>query len=243
MNTPSPARLFDVLDATWPAARVIQLGPWKLRQGNGGGQRVSATTVEGHFTEADISSAEDAMRDMNQRPLFMLRDTDMSLDHLLDARGYEVVDPVSVYLSPIENLTAKLPLTAAMPSWPPLAIQLEIWGAGGIGPARLAVMDRCDRPKTSIVGRTGDVPAGTAFAALDGDIAMVHAIEVHPEMRRHGVGRHLIQASANWASEQSGAWLSLAVTRANGPANDLYRALGLEDVARYHYRRMPEPRS
>lgn len=218
------------------------VGPWFVRQGDGGGQRVSAATLHGAFHEADIKSAETAMRRMQQQPLFMIRDSDKPLDAGLEDRGYEVVDPVSLYIAPTSGLVADLPLTAAMPSWPPLAVQLELWAAGGVGPARVAIMERCTCPKTAFLGRAGDVPSGTAFAAQDRDIAMVHAIEVAPEMRRNGVGRHLINAAANWATEQSAKWLALAVTKANEPANALYRALGMKQVATYHYRRLPEPR-
>ena len=179
---------------------------------------------------------------MKQRPLFMVRGDDVALDTALNDRGYEVVDPVFMYIAPISDLTADLPLTAAMPSWPPLAVQLELWAAGGIGPARVAIMERCTCPKISLLGRAGDVPSGTAFAARDGDISMVHSIEVTPEMRRKGVGRHLITAAANWAGGQSAKWLALAVTQANEPANALYRALGMREAAAYHYRRLPEPR-
>ena len=239
---PSSERLFEVLDNTWPAARSLKSGPWRLRQGKDGGQRVSAATVEGAFRDADIHDAETAMREMKQRPLFMVRGDDVALDTALNDRGYEVVDPGFMYIAPVSDLTADLPLTAAMPSWPPLAVQLELWAAGGIGPARVAIMERCTCPKTSLLGRAGDVPSGTAFSARDGDIAMVHAIEVTPEMRRKGVGRHLINAAANWAGGQSAKWLALAVTQANEPANALYRALGMREAAAYHYRRLSEPR-
>jgi GNAT superfamily N-acetyltransferase len=237
---PDPEQLFEVLDATWPAARTFNSGPWRLRQGDGGGQRVSAATAEETFEDRDIDTAEAAMRDMDQRPLFMVRDEDDALDTALARRGYEVVDPVVMYIAPVADLTAELPVTAAMPSWPPLAVQLELWAKGGIGPARVAIMERCTCPKTSILGRAGDVPSGTAFAASDRDIAMLHAIEILPEMRRKGVGRHLINAAANWAARQSATWLALAVTRANDPANALYRAMGMSTAARYHYRRSTE---
>ena len=98
-------------------------------------------------------------------------------------------------------------------------------------------MHRCSLPKTSVLGRLGDAPAGTAYVGLDGDVAMVHAIEVDPDMRRHGVGDSMVKASANWSLAQGATWLCLAVTRSNIAANRLYSALGMTDVAHYHYRR------
>ncbi len=241
MTPPSAERLFAVLDATWPAARVFDEGPWRFRDGQGGGQRVSATTASSAFTGHDIPAAESQMRALGQRSLFMVRDSDDGLDRALAERKYEIVDPVTLYIAEAQKLAAALPITAAMPSWPPLAVQLELWSAGGIGPARIAVMERADAPKTTILGRTGDAPVGTGFVAIHDTVAMVHALEVDPKARRKGVGLHMMQAAANWALENGGDWVALAVTRANMAANALYQRLGMTAATQYHYRRAPEP--
>jgi len=240
VTAPGADDLFQVLDETWPAAAFREVGPWVLREGAGGGQRVSAATARGPVDRDAVGRAEGEMREMGQRPLFMIRGEDQTLDTLLEARGYEVVDPVVIYLSPLSELVAELPYTAAMPSWPPLAIQCEIWAAGGIGPARVDVMGRAAGKKAAMLGRSGDRPSGTGFVALSGDVAMLHALEVVPDARRKGVGRAILQGCANWAHARGAAWMALAVTRANVAANALYQALGMREVAKYHYRRAPE---
>lgn len=240
MTQPTALRLFEVLDTTWPAARIFNAGSWCIREGQGGGQRVSAATLDGPFEPCNINTAEDEMRGLGQRPLFMIRPGEDALDEALSQRGYDVVDPVVLYTAKVADLTEELPVTAAMPSWPPLAIQRELWQAAGIGAARIAVMERAPAPKTALLGRGGDAPTGTGFVAMHGDIAMVHALEVAPDARRGGIGRRLMQAAANWASDMGAVWLALAVTRANDPANALYRALGMNPSATYHYRRAPE---
>lgn len=239
MTLPSPARLFAALDATWPAARYHCVGPWRLREGGGGGQRVSAATAEKTPGPEDIAIAEHEMRALGQPPLFMIREREAGIDAELEARGFVISDPTTIYVARTSDLVGELPITAAMPSWPPMAIQIELWAAGGIGPKRIAVMERSACPKTSILGRSGDVPAGTAYVAADTDVAMVHAIEVTPELRQKGVGRRLITACANWAADHGAEWLCLAVTRANAPANTLYRKLGMVEAATYHYRSSP----
>lgn len=179
------------------------------------------------------------MRRLGQRPLFMVRGNDAAFDQALAARGYRPIDPVVLYAAPVPALTAEVPRVRTFTLWPPLAIQREIWAEGGIGEARLAVMARAGAPRVSILGRSGDKPAGTAFVACHGTIAMVHALEVRPAMRRDGLGRHMMQAAANWAETQ-GAWtLALAVTRANRAANALYTSMGLAVVGEYHYRIEP----
>ena len=87
--------LFATLDATWPAAASDRLGAWRLRRGEGGGNRVSAATLEGDL--ADPGAAEQAMRQMGQAPLFMVRPGEDALDVTLAARGYLTRDPTPAF--------------------------------------------------------------------------------------------------------------------------------------------------
>ena len=45
----TPATLQAAMDATWPAAAMHRAGPWMLRNGAGGGKRVSAATAEAEW--------------------------------------------------------------------------------------------------------------------------------------------------------------------------------------------------
>ena len=238
--TPEAARLFAALDATWPAARFVTEGPWTLREGKGGGQRVSAATANSPVSETDIDRAEAGMAALGQTPLFMIRNRDADLDTWLDARGYAVVDPVVMYVVPVSDLADPQPMTAIVPTWPMLAIQRDLWQAAGIGPGRIAVMERVSRPRTALLARHRDTPAGVAFLAADGEIAMIHALEVVPSERRSGVAGRVMGAAAHWAAANGADWLALAVTQANEAANALYRRLGMTPAATYHYRRAPE---
>lgn len=228
----TPETLAELMEATWPPARRWSLGPITLRDGAGGGKRVSAASVEGVFTEADLQAAIAAMPE----PLFLVRAGDDALDAALDARGWRIVDPVVAYAAPVALLTADLPPLTAFPHWPPLEIARSIWAEGGIGPERIGVMDRVTGAKAAVLGRIADRPAGVAFVACHGPEAMVHALEVRPESRRQGLGRNLLIAAANWAAEQGVTRLSLAVTRQNAAARALYARLGMETVGQYHYR-------
>lgn len=239
MTPPSPDRLFTALDVTWAPASLRDIGPWRLREGRGGGQRVSAATAISPVTETDIAAAETEMRALGQHPLFMIRDCDTALDSWLDTRGYAIVDPVTLYLAPTDAMADMPSDVYVIPSWPPLAAQRHLWAAGGIGPARIDVMARASDPKTALLARHGDAPAGVAFLAVDDDIAMLHALEVTPNCRRHGIGRALMIEAARWATRHDARWLTLAVTKANAAANALYRRLGMDAVTFYHYRKAP----
>lgn len=228
----TPATLAEVMEATWPPASRRSLGPFTLREGAGGGKRVSAASLEGRFTDTDLDAVEAAMAE----PLMLVRAGEPDLDAALETRGWRIVDPVVAYAAPVADLAAALPDLTAFPHWPPLEIARSIWAEGGIGPARLAVMDRVTGPKAALLGRIDDRPAGVAFVACHGGEAMVHALEVRASQRKQGMGAQLLTAAANWAAEQGAARLSLVVTRQNAAARALYARLGMEVVGEYHYR-------
>lgn len=236
MTAPGPT-LYDVVEATWPPARSWRLGPWTIRDGAGGGKRVSAATAEAPFSDDDFARAETAMADLGQPALFMIRDGEDLLDQQLAARGYRVIDPVVIYSIAVARLLERpLPPVSGFALWPPLAIMRDLWAAGGIGPARIGVMDRAQGPKTAILGRSQEQPAGVGFVAIHDKTAMIHAIEVAPKLRRLGTGRNILGAAAAWAQDHGATDLSLVVTRANTGANALYAALGMVVVGQYHYR-------
>jgi len=239
-DAPTLDQLYRAIDETWPAARKVEQGVWTLRDGQGGGQRVSAATARAAPKDADIPEAEAAMRDMGQRPLFMIRAGEDALDGLLAARGYELRDPVNLYAAPVAALTdLPIPRVTAFAIWEPLAIMVEIWRKGGLDDARFDVMARAGR-KTAILSRWNEQPAGAAFAALSGDICMVHAVEVLAHQRRQGVAGWMMRRAAFWAQSHGATQVSVLCVADNGPANALYQAMGFGIVGGYHYRRAPE---
>ena len=236
---------YEAIDGTWAPARLFEAGLWTLREGRGGGSRVSTATLTDPHSKPemeDVDKAEAEMRAIGQEPLFMVRDVDHPrLDALLGKRGYSVFDPVVMYAGPVERLTdTPIPPVTAFTIWPPLEIMKEIWADGDIGPARLAVMDRAEGAKTAVFGRASDKPAGVAYVAMHGPIAMLHALEVAPKHRRAGVARWILRKAAFWAAEQGGTHIAALCRRDNYPACGLYNQLGMEIYGQYHYRRPPE---
>ncbi|WP_417207564.1 GNAT family N-acetyltransferase [Antarctobacter sp.] len=228
---------FDALDATWPAAAKINAGPWILREGRGGGKRVSAATARGDWREDDLSAAEKSMTLLGQNPLFMIRPGEEALDSALKTRGYTLIDPVQLWVAPIDRLTdLRLPRVTAFAIWEPLAIMREIWETGGIGAARQRIMERAALPKTGILGRVSDKPAGAAFCAVQGETAMVHALEIASEHRQKGLGGWMMRCAALWAADQGATRIAVAATKENTGANALYATLKMEVAGHYHYR-------
>lgn len=229
--------LLDAVDGTWAPAAVTSHAAWVFREGRGGGSRVSATTSERIGDVPDIDVAEAQMTAMGQARIFMIRDGDDGLDAALAARAYVIKDPVNFYACPVEQLCDRpLPPVTMLPVWEPLAMMREIWSQGGIGPDRLNVMHRVAGPKTGFLGRHNDKPAGAAFAAIHGHVAMVHAVEILPHQRRAGMGQWVMRAAALWARSQGAQTLAVLCTKANVGANGLYSSLAMPVVGQYHYR-------
>ncbi|MDK3074030.1 GNAT family N-acetyltransferase [Sedimentitalea sp. JM2-8] len=235
---------FEAIDGTWPAARYDRLGPWMIRCGRCGGNRVSAASLAAAgaaSTDADIDRAEAAMQDMGQPRIFMIRPGETDLDRQLEIRGYAIKDPVTIYAcDPQHLMTEQIPRVTVFSIWEPLAIMREIWASGGIGPERLAVMERAAGPKTGFLARHRDKPAGVAFAAIHDRVAMVHAVEILAHQRRAGMGRWIMRAAAFWAAENQADTLAVMCTVQNVAANALYASLGMQAVGQYHYRHLPD---
>lgn len=233
----TPETLYDAAEATWPPAETQPLGPWVIRDGKGGGKRVSAATADGPVTGADIGAVEAAMLALGQDPLVMIRAGQDTLDAQLAARGYDIIDPVVAYAAPVAELACDVPPpVTSFHVWPPLKIQEELWAEGGIGPDRLAVMQRVQGPKTAVLGRAKDRAAGTAFAAIFGKIAFVHAVEVNSSLRRQKTAYYMMREAAIWAQDHGADSLVVLVTVANTGARALYASLGMQVVGQYHYR-------
>ncbi|EKE44217.1 GCN5-related N-acetyltransferase [Oceaniovalibus guishaninsula JLT2003] len=236
MTDATAADLLAADEATWPAAAVIRTGPWSIRKGMGGGRRVSSARLEGALRPDDIARAADAMTALGQAPIFLVPDDDSELDAALAAAGYAATaatDFMAVDCAPIAVPTPRL---TAFSVFPPLQVQRDIWAAGGVGAARLAIMDRAVEPKTTLLGRTDDRPAGTVFVAVHRGIGMVHALEVLPAHRRRGTARHLLRAAARWCRDRECRTMGLAVLCENAAARAVYAALGFRRVGGYHYR-------
>lgn len=229
--------LFEVCEATWPPAGRSTREGWIIRDGAGGGQRVSATTAATLGAVPDIAVAEAGMTALGQPHLFQIRPGEGALDAALEARGYVIRDPVSLYLCRVDTLARHAPKRmAAFHLYPPLAIMQDIWAEGGIGPARLAVMDRAMGPKTAIFARTNDLPAGVAFVGIHENCAMLHALEVPKTLRRQGSAINIMGKAAVWAQDMDARWMAVLVTQQNDAANRLYTSLGMDVVGHYHYR-------
>ena len=214
----SPPNWYKIIDATWPAAHYHSVDGWIIREGQGGGKRVSAASGAGA-----ISVAESTQQKLLQDRLFMIGDVDEALDHQLQDQGYRIIDPVVIYAKALEP---PRPKTAKGEN--PTKNSVRIWAEGGIGPDRLAVMDRAIGPKTVIQS-----DHGCAFVCCHDGIAMIHALEVAQTARSQGIGTTLVKQAEAWAPARKIAALTVET---NTASRGLFEKLGYCLVGRYHYR-------
>lgn len=235
MTFPDAASVLHHMTASWPPLAEHAVGPWTLREGPGGGHRVTCAVAAGPVTAADLAPLRQAAERLGQPPLVMVRQGEDALDATLAGAGWAMGEDVVLYLAPSQAFEAPSDM-AAFAMWPPLAVQRLMWEESGSEPERQAIMQRATGPKTVILGRSGDRPAGTAFVAIGGDIAFLHALTVAPALQRQGTARNIMRAAGAWAQSAGADWLALAVTRGNVPARGLYASLGMQLVGHYHYR-------
>lgn len=230
---PALARAFET---TWPAAEYAQAGGFRVGHGLGAGGRVGSAFTIGNWMPTDIDAAINIHFNWKQRALFSTLDTETKLQDELETRNFLIEKPSLIMAAPTKVLTDQvIPKIMTFTIWPPLSIQRDIWVEGNIDARRQAIMDRVTTFKTSILGRIEDRAAGTAFAALNQDVAMLHALEIAPEFRRKGLAGWMIRQAAFWAEENGASRLALAVLRDNAGAVSLYESLGFRVVTGYRY--------
>lgn len=234
---PDQDALFAAVDATWRPYSQTKIGPWTIREGRGGGKRVSAASTQNSVTQSHIEQAAEVMAGLGQTPLFMIQGEQDTLDGQLESAGYSIIDPVDILVAKSNDLAEydQSELDAIFTP-EPIAILAEIWADGEIYKPRLDVMRRVSGTKTCILGRRADKPVGAAFAAIQNGIALVHAVEVKPSARRQGVALRMMRAAAWWAQQNGAEFFGCLTTSENTPAQTLYRKMGMEVASHYHYR-------
>ncbi len=221
------SQYFEAIDATWPAAAYQHIEGWLLRNGQGGGKRVSAASqIE---RDADIGVAVRHFEHRGETPLFMLTAGEDELDAELASLGFKVIDPVVVLSRKLEEPTGDI--TSQQHQEVTKTAQ-TIWIAGGISFPRFNVMMRAAEPRVILTLADQAV----AFASISNGLCMVHAVEVLETARGKKLGTRVMQDAMIWAARHDADEIAVLTVKENAPALGLYRSMGFGEVASYHYR-------
>ena len=85
-------------------------------------------------------------------------------------------------------------------------------------------------PSTSFVCEADGRIAGVIMAGHDGRRGFIHHTAVHPDFRRMGYGRRILEALVDMAKANSMTLMTLEVRRSNLAAQALYHQCGFLDV-------------
>jgi ribosomal protein S18 acetylase RimI-like enzyme len=121
------------------------------------------------------------------------------------------------------------------PAW---AATYHYRGQDRLPPVALQVLTSA-REQVFISLTAGDTVLAIARLSLDGGLAGLTAVEVHPAHRRHGLGRAITALACDMAARRGAGRAFLQVEIDNGPARALYESLGFRYSHRYQYRIAP----
>ena len=102
--------------------------------------------------------------------------------------------------------------------------------------AKLAVDDLV------FVADDADRLGGACMAGYDGHRGWLYAVAVHPENRRHGLGRALVEAAMNALRESGCIKVNLQIRADNTAVESFYRALGFATEERISMGRHLDPK-
>lgn len=230
----------------WPAPRNAVAGDWLLRSAGGYTKRANSANAlqPGATLTPQLLEHIEAHYARQQLPgIFRLSPlADGSVDALLQARGYRLVDPSLLMQRATQDhdrqpvADGKLQFESALPApW------LESYCAASMHPPEQQLPHRRilesigQRCAYASLQREGRVLAW-GLAVLERDAVGLYEVLVHPDHRGQGLGRQLVQGLLQWAAQQGATHTDLQVAAANSRARQLYESLGFATVYGYHYR-------
>ncbi|MBD0413523.1 GNAT family N-acetyltransferase [Oryzicola mucosus] len=230
----------------WPAAAVHYDGTWLVRLTAGHpAKRLNSVNPLDPGDTANIADriGRAARRfDAYGRPL-TFRVSPLAGPKIakhLDSEGWSVFSESLVMQLPLENA----PVEEALDQIPLKDISRFV-GAS----LKVHGMDQTLRPGLSEIIGAIQPEAGlfaleergqalaTAICVHEGDVAGLFEIATDEASRGQGYGRRIILSALKWARLRGAKLAWLQVEERNEGAVRLYKALGFEEVYRYHYRR------
>lgn len=94
----------------------------------------------------------------------------------------------------------------------------------------VADFDRAVETATSdiLVRHDGDELIASVMVGYDGHRGWVYYLAVHPDQRRRGLGREMMEAAEAWLRERDAPKIQLMVRSDNAAVIDFYEAFGLD---------------
>lgn len=231
-----PEDLTRITSRGWPAVESVPLGDWELRAAGRFTGRANSVAAIGSpgvpFDEAEAGVrtfyAERGMPPLAQVVLGSAQERDFTDRGWVPKQGYhggalvQVADLASSYdADPDARISAQ-----ADDDW------LASYGRVDDAAAARAVMEG-----PSVVGfvAIGSPAVAIGRVVVTGEWAGLSAVEVHPDSRRQGLARRIVDTSLAWAVERGADKAYLQTMRSNEAALALYAPYGFVDHHDYAY--------
>lgn len=233
----------------WRAGDTSRIGGWLLRAAGGFTGRANSClplSSPGLPLSQAVTLVERWYEERGLVPAFQIPGPlSAGLDEHLDTIGWPpATDDVLVLVASVDTVAAlsqaHVPpvVVASQPdaAWlgayhysgtnlPPSALELLV-NAETVG---FGSVDLDGRRVAITRGAVSDAPGGRRWLGLT-------AVEVAPDARRRGLGRHVMAGVARWARQHGATDVYAQVVERNTVALTTYRRLGFTEHHRYHYR-------
>lgn len=246
MRVEDIGRLEEVAALGWPAPETRRLGGWLLRAGEGWTGRANSVLPLGKpdrpLDEA-LAEVRDWYAGRSLAPRFQLPlPLCAGLDGELADRDWPAYNPTLVRVADVQRVLAAGAAATGLPA-PGLQTRPDArWlaayhyrGGGALPPVAARIMSAAADPVFATL-RIGGSVAGIARAVVDDGWCGITALEILPDWRRRGVGRHLVGAMVSWAAGRGALRVYLQVAEDNAPAHAMCNRLGFVTSHCYHYR-------
>jgi len=253
-----PRRVEEASLNAWPALQQVLLDGWVLRFSKGFTRRANSVTPVYRSTQPPLEKiryCENLYAREGLPTYFRLttwQDAD-GLDEALAGRGYAQQESARVlHRSLATGTLAPGPGFTLAPLGSFLATYTELTGLKGhlenSGLDGQAAANLHGSVLRAIRGETvfglladGGQPVACGMAVVEGELAGLFDIVTHPDCRRRGYGRILVQSLLAHATAMGASHAYLQVLADNVPALALYDGLGFSTLYEYWYRVSQRP--
>jgi ribosomal protein S18 acetylase RimI-like enzyme len=236
----TPAELERAAARHWRATEEEYLGDWLLRAAEGFTGRANSALALGDPGRplADALDEVVAWYRARKLPAMIQLPADHELDFQLSKRRWAIRPGPAVVMT-ADVAEAPVPAEVRFDDEPD-----EVWLARynyrgiALPPVAKTVLLSAREQSFVSIRQYGEAIA-IARLSLDGDLAGLTAIEVHPDHRRQGLGSAITLAACAEAGRRGASHVFLQVATENTAARALYERTGFRVSHEYHYRVAP----
>ncbi|MEL6735063.1 MAG: GNAT family N-acetyltransferase [Pseudomonadota bacterium] len=249
-DLPEVRRLEAVSFRCWPSTTTIFDGTWAIRLSAGHpAKRLNSVNpldrADHKDLEARISRAAKRFSGFG-RPL-VFRQSPLAppeLDNILDARGWRRFDETQVMTVPLQkaqldHVVSLLPLKDSG-RWIQQCIAMGGFDES-LRPGMAELIGLAHGPVgLFLLENESGAPLAACMAVRFGGLVGIFEVVSHPDVRRQGYGRRIVESAMRWGLDHGAQQAWLQVVSANSFAVSLYERLGFVEAYRYAYRQAPD---